>query len=714
MAKLVVIHIGDIHVHGNSDHCFNQVEDITTACFPLARKADACLLAVTGDLAFSGIAEQYQLIGNKLIRPIVTSFERETSRPVFIAIAPGNHDCVLLPVNEVRDDIIKTIIEEPSKAESEQRIEICTSAQNAFFEFLGEYIEPKTVITSKLFWQQEFEVGGKSVLISSLNAAWMSRLPETQGQLVYPISLFEEQLGKPACLHLALIHHPFNWYEQSAYHHLRKRLRRSCTAVLSGHEHEGNAGKIEEQLSGASLFFESAALQPHEKRAEPGFSAYLFDLDKKEALTQSFCLSSSSVQEKGDAVVHSWSDDGLIHGALDITQEFTATLNDAGGNFTHAAKEKLTLEDVFVWPDVRVWENEDVSKPRVRSARHLSSNLEQGGHVIIYGDDKSGKTTLLFWYFRELISRGYAPVYLKASDLGIREENDTEKRISKAIADQYKHPSAVEKLTKDKKVLLIDDVDRLKSGIHTFPFLLAYAKRHYSGICLTAASGFEVTNITSKDAVLALATFASFDLMRFGLKLRHQLIKKWCSLSAAPTKTELDKCVDEVESIINSVIGKRLVPEHPIYLLILLQSCEQHRHGEIQNSGLSFYYQFLITKSLGEVGVKPIELDEHFNYLSLLAWRFREQEAKELDKYELTRLNREFSDRYISVDLDRRLELLTRARILAKRGDCYSFAYPYVYYFFIGRYLSKNLENVDIRAWYGAPHCQDQKQPKLR
>jgi len=123
MAKLAVIHISDIHLKGDTDECLNYVENISTACFSLIRDADACLLVITGDLAYSGNIEQYELIGNKLIDPIVIAFKKETSRPVFIAIAPGNHDCVLLPKNEVRDDIIKTIIEDPCKAENEQRIE---------------------------------------------------------------------------------------------------------------------------------------------------------------------------------------------------------------------------------------------------------------------------------------------------------------------------------------------------------------------------------------------------------------------------------------------------------------------------------------------------------------------------------------------------------------------------------------------------------------
>ncbi|WP_235953159.1 STAND family AAA ATPase [Noviherbaspirillum galbum] len=702
MSRLAVIHLSDIHIHSEKDQCLSQVSAIASACFHSARKADACLIAITGDIAFSGAKAEYIVATELLIAPLVQKLKEETGRQVFVAMVPGNHDCVLKPSNVVRETLIDAVVEAPEKAELADMVDQCTQVQSHFFEFAQHSLLPAAVMPSRLFWQQEFYVGKRCVRISSLNAAWMSRLPEEQGQLVYPINKFEDQLASPACLHLALLHHPFNWYCQSAYHQLRKRLRLSCTAVLSGHEHIGNSGQIDEQLTGSSLFFEAPALQPHGGTADAGFSIHLFDLDNKEVSTQGYKLTRSGVETLGDETCFHWSDDSIVHGALDLTSEFASTLADAGGNFTHSAKEKLTIDDIFVWPDVRKKNDADVARQHTQSASELTAAIVRGESLLFYGDEKSGKSTLLLWYFRDLLSRGFAPVLLSGTDLNLKGGSSSEKRIQRAITEQYKNADTVMSLPRERRILLVDDIDRLKSGLHTLPALFDYANRHFAGICLTACTGLEVTNLTDASATAALSTFDSYELMKFGLKLRHRLIKKWCSLSSVATKPELDQRVHDVETIMNTVIGKQLVPEHPIYLLILLQSCEQHRHGEIQNSGLSFYYQYLITKSLGEVGVKPGELDEHFNYLSILAWRFQSQGCKALDIIELRAANKEFSDRYVTVDLAERLPLLVRARILTKQGDCYGFAYPYVYYFFIGRYLSRNLDDPEIRAWVQA------------
>lgn len=699
MTKLAVLHLSDIHIHDDRDEALKWGRKIAESIYHDVREADACLIAITGDIAYSGSVEQYQQAATRLFSPVIDAIKQEAAGPVYFSAVPGNHDCVLMPPNKVREIVIESVIEDPQSAKDSHIIETCTKVQSNYFNFAKNFNQPEVNDISKLFWQQEIELNGNKIVISGLNAAWMSRLSEGQGQMVYPIREFDRHLQVDASLHLALVHHPLNWYSQAAYQDMRKRLRLSCTAVLSGHEHEGNVGKIEETLSGSSLFFEAAALQPHEANVEPGFSMHMFDISEKQISSQAFQISRGVVQKIGEPYEAIWSTENLLHGALDINSDFSEKINDAGGNFSHTAKERLAIDDVFVWPDLRELENKEAGKQRIQSSRELQKKLINGDKFIVYGDDKSGKSTLLYRIFHELISKGYAPLYISCSEINVRSEDDARKRILESTKTQYKHPDAINTLPREKRILLVDDLDRLKSGASHISRLLDYGERHFGGLCLTAASGFEVTNLTSKEALTALSPYQSYDLLRFGLKLRHQLIQKWCSLSGVATKQELDKRVDEVESVVNAVIGRQLVPEHPIYLLILLQSSEQHRHGEIQNSGLSFYYQYLITKSLGQIGVKPSELDEHFNYLSMLAWRFQRTDSKELELIDLRVVNDEFTKKYVTVDLQQRLSLLERARLISRRGDSYSFSYPYVHYFFVGRYLSKNLENPEIRDW---------------
>jgi hypothetical protein len=89
--------------------------------------------------------------------------------------------------------------------------------------------------------------------------------------------------------------------------------------------------------------------------------------------------------------------------------------------------------------------------------------------------------------------------------------------------------------------------------------------------------------------------------------------------------------------------------------------------------------------------------DELFNYLSQLAWYFRETEIEGATRAELLGFNKVFCERFTAVDLDSRLELLITTRLLTKRGDSYEFAYPYIYYFFLGRWLARNLDTPGMK-----------------
>ncbi|MET0116505.1 MAG: hypothetical protein ABW090_03710 [Sedimenticola sp.] len=145
------------------------------------------------------------------------------------------------------------------------------------------------------------------------------------------------------------------------------------------------------------------------------------------------------------------------------------------------------------------------------------------------------------------------------------------------------------------------------------------------------------------------------------------------------------------------MLGRNLVPARPIYLLILLQSSQGQSKDELHSSGLSYYYQYMITKSLRENGVKPDQFNEIFNYISQLAWFFNHEDAKEVEVRSLRGFNRAFSDNFTTVDFETRCDLLVRSKILAKSGDYYSFLYPYVFYFFLGKYLATNLHTTKIK-----------------
>ncbi|MGH9960005.1 MAG: hypothetical protein ACREBC_23260, partial [Pyrinomonadaceae bacterium] len=195
--------------------------------------------------------------------------------------------------------VVEKVVEDPSTAADENVIQICTEAQSAFFAFQKRITQVSPKYMHRLWVEYEIVVGGTLVRIPAINAAWMSRIPEQPGQLIYPAELFHQFLEEPANLRIVLLHHPLNWYAQSSYHPLRKALRTHADTVLSGHEHVPNSGTVSEAQSGDSLYFEAGALQPHEN-APSAFSVLFFDLNANYVSEERYALGSKGVALQGE------------------------------------------------------------------------------------------------------------------------------------------------------------------------------------------------------------------------------------------------------------------------------------------------------------------------------------------------------------------------------------------------------------------------------
>ena len=148
---------------------------------------------------------------------------------------------------------------------------------------------------------------------------------------------------------------------------------------------------------------------------------------------------------------------------------------------------------------------------------------------------------------------------------------------------------------------------------------------------------------------------------------------------------------------------KSITPAVPFYLLILLQSMDAGRSSDFKESALGHYYQYLLTESFQNSGVKSDKLTELFQYSTYLAWEFHHQGKKELSEAELRAFNDRFTNEWHTVDFMQRLDILLKARVLSKVGEDYAFRYPYIYYYLKGLYLSENLNNQVVRVYI--LHC---------
>lgn len=692
--KLGILHLSDIHIANAADKCLSIADEIAKASYGLAHRSDAFIIIVTGDIAYGGQECEY-LLAQELISNIRSKILAETKRSVEVIVTPGNHDCVLKPADLVRTLIIDQVVQDEKKASVPEIVELCTKVQENFFAFRSS-VETITPLYSDKLWNEYLiSVGGAEVRISSLNAAWMSRIPEPQGQLVFPIDNYYEQLEAPSTLRLSLIHHPLNWYCQSSFHPLKKALRTHSNAILSGHEHSSGSEEIIDPSVGSVLLFEGAALQPHGSSSEHRFSCLLFDVGEGQVFEERY-LSSGQYPKLIEELSHALKKSTGCGVKNNIDNIFLDRLSDPGGNFTGLDSRAISAEDIFLYPEVE--DSSAENDKRFIFADQILNRWDQGVKCIFLGDDESGKSFLLNRAFMDVHNQGGLPLLIKASDFGSVSDHELNRKIRLMAVNQYVNPDDFNYAERQVKVALVDDLDRL-SGSKNQAKLLAYLDEIFDSVIITASSRYQLNEFIDLSASEALSEYKNYKLRPFGHIMRHRLIKKWCLLGEVTTKAELDKKIHDIERVLTVILGKNLVPSKPIYLLILLQSSDLQQQGDLQKGGFSKYYEYLITKSLGEAGFKIDYLHEMFSYLSHLAWFFKTSQAKELDSIKLKRFNTEFSDEITTVDFESRFNLLVKAKVLVLNGDFYSFSYSYIYFLFIGKYLADNLYKDDVKAF---------------
>ncbi|HEX7965345.1 MAG TPA: metallophosphoesterase [Gammaproteobacteria bacterium] len=706
--KILLVHLSDIHIKSKSDGILSRAQLIAASIFSHLHQADVVFFVVSGDIAWSGLRDQYSE-AKKFFSEIERHLLAERNVPIHWILAPGNHDCDFTAgMPSVRETVVNEIARSEGEQITDDKIKICTDVQSEFFDFRSEMSSGLEMsYGDRLLVRYKFNLNGKELTFDCLNVAWLSVRSEEQGKLYFPYERYAALASLDSSLRIAVMHHPLNWYGQATYHPFRRFLRGTYNLLLSGHEHQQGAGVNDDLFAGQSAYLEGGVLQSHDKDQLAGSSFNVVLIDTEDKLFKSDMFkwhSSRYISEDGGS---SWADYRRLPekstNQFVVEASFMEILNDPGATFRHPTKQSLRLHDVFIYPDIRKRDDDSRGQKGILSSSTLRTVESIKNGLLLRGDEKYGKTSLLFQLFLHYHDLGMVPLYLNGASIDGASETDILKKVDRAVKEQYgaANVALFKQTSRDRKILLLDDIDQIRIPQKFQGAALSVLLRGYIGFIATSDQVFEISEIASSDFAALAKLWDQYEVLAFGHKLRYQLVKKWNALGDVRlTKlTESEKKNAKAEELLNKVIGKNYVPSAPIYLLTLLQSVESIKGNDLANSAFGHYYHYLIVQSLNEAAIKPDRLDELFHYCSQLAWFVKQGSLRELSHEDLQKFNLDFSEKYLAVDLGVRIEELIASKILSRRGSYYHFTYPYHFYFFLGRYLSENITREDIRAY---------------
>lgn len=710
--KQLLIHFSDIHFKEKNNPILERKDKILDAINTLFVDISDIIILVSGDIAFSGKKDEYD-VAYSFFENLKEQIKERFNITSNIYITPGNHDRDF-DYKKENEKVRKLTLDGIQKNENDIDdgvITVMTEIQSSFFTFQKKVCpNPENKTQNKIF--NKFIVkfsNDKSLIIYLYNSAWISILKENPGKLIFPVNFLNQDFFRDkADLNISIIHHPFNWNAPQNSHSLINHLKNTSDFILTGHEHQFSRYLNDNFEGNYTEFIESAALQDDDSFEKSNFNIMTIDFENEQHLVTQFEFNGKFYKSLNEE--ENWNkikrDRNLEEQIFNINQTTINFITKPGANFTNKRKGILTLRDIYVFPDLKTINytpsTTNTFNKFINSKKLLNFSNNEFKFVFT-GDERSGKTSLCKMIYKISFENKIIPIYLKGSDINNTSPNDIHKIISKAFKKQYDGDIELFKQTDNsKKLIIVDDFDKSKlKPTHRNNFLNNISNI-YSKIIVTGTDLILLLDFLSKkkNTVEELKSYNHFEIIQFGPKLRDKLIRKWLNINIEDDDLILEESVykelDYVTTSIKTVIGKNFIPSYPFFLLTLLQAYESGKQHDLSASQYGSYYELLINLSLHKIDKKQEVITFYDNLLVEFCYFLYKKELIEISK---ERFNQFFEKFKKDFDIDNFLgsnsiiDNLVNARILKQDNQQVSVCYDFIYYYYIAKCLRDTLHS---------------------
>jgi hypothetical protein len=708
--RILLLHLSDIHFRSASDPLTKRAVKIKEAALGKFLRADACFIAVSGDVANSGDPAEYSVAITFLTELRSALLLSGLPRVDFVAI-PGNHDCNLRSENETRRfllDQLDNYLKKPIDLEG-SNFAALIQVQQEFFKFEAEISGREVLATEeRLHYQRVFTVDGTTFVFHCFNTAWLSRRHEVPSTLFMPPEVLVGSTAPDAILSVALFHHPYNWINPDNFRGLKQYVERESDIILTGHEHFASQSR-RQLASGEEMdYFEAPALYDPDTSTS-GFQMALFDLNEKQQGISQFAWNGIRYTEIHSREWQTKRNPARPSDIFDNTTEFSTELRSVGTGFRHPRRTPpqsvLSLRDLFVYPDLRQRDLDKLisgdKKQGSIAGEQISEYIVSNECVVIYGADDSGKSSLAKILYTDFQNKGLVPLLVHGEQLvGRRKESSVPDLLEHCAAVQYGHDAAERFMQHDpsKCILIIDDFHLAKLTGATQKTLMGRLRAKFKFVVVFASDLFRLQELARSADQSAFANFARCEIKEFGKFHRHRLIEKWHYLGQEDTTEpeELNTFVLWTDKTVATLLGKNVLPHYPVIILTLLQLLDAGATtSNTTNGSYGYLYEVLIKSALAgsDRGTKDVDLK--VTYMSGLAYSMFKRNQWTLTESEFRTAHDVYCNRYDMVrDFSKMASDLRKSEMLVESNGIYRFKYPYIFYYSLAKYLQENASNL--------------------
>ncbi len=341
--------------------------------------------------------------------------------------------------------------------------------------------------------------------------------------------------------------------------------------------------------------------------------------------------------------------------------------------------EHVKLQEIYVFPTLSYYPPQAQDGPLDRETINDEKELLDKKYVLIHGEETSGKTALGRHLYLSLVSDESTPVlHIDLKDVS---RNPNERDFSDAYYRQFSGDYSLWE-QQEGKILILDNLSSSANHIA----LIELATDLFEKVIITLPSDTYYSFFRDDPR---LADFLEMKIQPLSHIQQEDLIRKRLSLSDRQEPLT-DGFVDQIERHVNSIIiSNKIVPRYPFFVLSILQTYEGFMPDDMSITAYGHCYQVLIVARLIKSGISREDnaINTCFNFAENLAFKIYQkgkQQAWEESDF------KEFVDEY-------KIEFIIPDSILSRLDkEDYgiinrdgSFRTQFMYYFFLGRYLSK-------------------------
>lgn len=702
-----ILQLSDIHMQLKDNSILQKQDFIPKAIQENIFELEYLFITITGDSAFSGKSEEYIIVRNMIekISEGIKKIRKDIN--IHYIIIPGNHDCDFSSAKpSIRKTLVETIKEENIEYVEEEFIDEIIEVQTEYFKFQSIFEMGNKKIDTKLFKSYLFNLEDFSIVFNCFNSAWISSLEEKPGTLNYPIKRNVEYLSNlKSDLIISTIHHPKNWYSPNNSREIGTVLEKYSDIILTGHEHVSTANEVKNLKSGEyTQYIEGGVLQENWNAEISMFNLIQFNLTDKLQKISEYSWKKTYYSNISETEWLYFNRSGNLNKTFfELSDNYMQFLNDPGMTITHPRKEKIQLQDVYIYPHAKII-NFTNKKNKTEQLIDLSKLKKyKKFKFLILGNERSGKTTLCKSLYKHYYNDGYVPIIIDSKKIKGNTIGEFNKQVYSDYVEQYSENTLehYKQLEQEKKIIIIDDWEKLKQNNKFKLIMLKNIIKIYPNIILTGENILNYFDlIDNRDDDSMFDEFEKFEIKQLGHYKRTELINKWITLGQENVlkEKELIEKHDQILTDMNVVIGNNFVPSYPFFILIILQTSESNTPHNNKDSAYGYYYEWLITQSFIDLNVQHKDIDAYYTYISELAYYFFDKKINEITTLDLENFNRYYDESYdLTNDFKKMIKRLEKSSVIELKGEYYSFKYNYVYYYFVAKYFSRNIAEIKIR-----------------